>query len=150
MVHDDNAAVLLGDILRFINLVVGGGLLAVTAVIVWEYIGAYRAERSATADGYRGLLPRHVVLIGVSYLSIAGMCLRLTYGRIHEPLTWQGVVICAAFLMGTWALWDVLSFQREKRQRVGRAARRGNGPRLPGNPGPGEKPGTGESGPYLG
>ncbi len=108
------------DILRIANLVLAGGSYAIGSVVVVNYVRAYVGYRRAQAAGaglppWRGLLPRHVAVIGASHLGLIGVTMVGVFGRIHEPLTWHGPVLFIFYGLSLWALWDMIGAQRYRR-----------------------------------
>lgn len=115
--------VLIGDIGRVVSLVLAGGAFMLAAYVVVLYARQYRVQRKAvregSADTWRGMLPRHVATIGLSYLLLVTATLVETYMRIHEAPTWRMPLYCAAYLLGMWALWDVLGHVRYRTRDLG-------------------------------
>lgn len=104
------------DALRVAALVLGAANIAVTLVVTLAYARIYwMFHRHVPADvKWRGLLPRHVAMIGTSsmILTVAGMTDVADY--LHDGLTWRPFVYGTAYTMSLWALWDVLGHARHR------------------------------------
>lgn len=111
--------VLLGDLLRVAALIVGGGVIAVASVVVVVYIKVYLRARALAKQGraehWRGLLPRHVAVIGGSYIGLVVGTLAEMTVRFHDPLTWRPPTYATLYLLGLWALWDILGHQQHRK-----------------------------------
>jgi hypothetical protein len=110
----------IADAFRLVlNLGLGVATFAVVLVVVHSYAVAWLlARRAHTADpnvpAWRGLLPRHVTLLGVAYLVMVGACMYESFLRLHTPATWRIVVYAVTFAAGLWGLWDVLGYERRQ------------------------------------
>ncbi len=106
----------LADGLRMVTLVTGSAVVSVTVVVTWVYFRIWqRFHRHLSANAkWRGLLPRHVFLIGVSYLLLAGLVGYEVMTRIRSDLTWLAPLALLAYALGLWALWDVLGSSRHR------------------------------------
>jgi hypothetical protein len=102
-----------------LNLGLGAFTLAVTVVVVAAYFRAYRRHRKAITEGierrgWRGLLPRHVWLIGTAYTVLILMTMWETYDHLREPATLRIPFYAVAYAAGLWALWDVLGYEKRR------------------------------------
>lgn len=101
--------ILAADVARYFTMVLGSAVIGVTLVVAYTYNRIYfRFRRQRGWASWRGLLPRHVVLVATSYtMMIVGSLVDLGQ-RIHEPLTFRPAVYSVTYLLGLWAMWDVL------------------------------------------
>lgn len=109
-------AVLWGDLFRFSCLVVGAGSLSLSLWVAVNYGIAYRRARRS-ADGWRGLLPRHVAAVGLSYAILVMLVLYEHTGN-ENPLSWREPVDLAALLLGLAALRDMTKQQQYRKVRL--------------------------------
>lgn len=106
------------DLIRVALVFVAGGLIAgqTIAIGVFYYRALALSQRAATAAGrplgWAGLLPRHVAFIATSYLLLVGAAVYEVASRVHEPLAWRTYVYGPAFVLGIFALRDVLRHER--------------------------------------
>lgn len=109
---------LAADVLRVVNLILGGGCIAVSLVVVGMYARIYRLHQVTARgeqDRWRGFLPRHVVLIGLSYLGLVVFSMsNAVLPRIHQGLTWRAPTLCVLYAIGLWATWDVLGHETHR------------------------------------
>ncbi len=98
------------DLLRAAAFVFYFLILGQTAAIIWGYL---RARRRAAAQGIKhgGLLPNHVVLLGVSLLGADTEAIWQNYVRIHEPLTGYVVLNPALFMVTNFGLFLVMRYE---------------------------------------
>lgn len=100
------------DIMRFVLVVLATLLIAVTARVIQQY---YRASRAAMKEGdFRGILPTHVWLIGVSYvLLVAGSVVHHIVSLRTDPDVYLAINT-AAYTSGAIALWLILRFENRR------------------------------------
>jgi hypothetical protein len=100
------------DILRYVVMALYGTLLAQASRIVYLY---YCAERiRGHKSSHRGLLTRHVVTIGVSYIILATECVYENIIRIGDAFSAYIPVNAFGFLFGIYALSEMLQFERRR------------------------------------
>lgn len=108
----------IADLVRILLILLPGAGIAAIAGLVWvRYLRIYRTM-IAVEGGWLGLLPRHVLLISTSYLTLIGYGVVDTARRFHHPLTPRPFVFGAAFLIGMWAMWDLLDYERHRKHRM--------------------------------
>ena len=107
------------DVLRSIvmmGLFVLAGQTVATVLLYWHArrlaTTAMGIERAKTRQ--MGLLPMHVALISLSYLSLAVETALHTWHRVGTHLTAWAVFNVAAFVVGNVALWKVNGFERTR------------------------------------
>jgi uncharacterized protein (DUF2062 family) len=83
-------------------------------VVTYAYLRVYRRFHATNAASWRGMLPRHVVAIGVSYMMMIGGSISDLIVHVHEPLTWRTPVYALTYLLGSWSMWDVLGHSRHR------------------------------------
>lgn len=107
------------DVPRVLALVLGSAVMGVTLVVVAVYTSIYlvhrRLSRAHAIPQWRGLLPRHVALVGISYLLLTGFSMYSMLTFVREPLTWRPFGYGTAYALGLWALWDVLGSSRHRK-----------------------------------
>lgn len=107
------------DVPRFVALVLGSALIGVTVVIVAVYTSIYRVHRrlvkAHTIPAWRGLLPRHVALIGVCLIGLVVATMVDMAGYLRTDLTWRPFTYGALYALGLSALWDVLGSSRHRK-----------------------------------
>jgi hypothetical protein len=96
--------------------VVGSGVIAVAAVVVAVYARLFWLFHRHLPDRtkWRGLLPKHVVGVGIAHLMLVVASMHELSGKIHDGITWRPFVYIPAYLLGLWALWDVLGHERAR------------------------------------
>lgn len=100
------------DLVRFVLVVIASLLVGATARVVQQY---YRASRRAFKQGdFRGLLPTHVWLIGLSYIL-------LILGTVSQHILHLGdrpdfylAMNSAAYTCGAIALWLILRYENRR------------------------------------
>lgn len=104
---------------RVIDFIIASFLLAVVIVVVRSYVTVYRQYRALAIAGrvrpHRGLLPKHVVLIGISYLIVLLATMADLFTHFHQPFTWRLPAYLIAYSCGFWAMWDILGYQRHRK-----------------------------------
>jgi MFS family permease len=98
------------DVLRIVGLVLGASTISVALVVTATYVKQYRTRRGT----WRGLLPRHVVLIGVSYIGLLLWAMEDMMQRFHEDPSWRIPALFVLAALGFVAMWDVLGHQRHR------------------------------------
>lgn len=108
----DTSIVFFADIMRFILVVLATLLIAVTARIIQQY---YRASRAAMKEGdFRGILPTHVWLIGISYvLLVVGSAVHHIISLRTDPDAYLAINT-AAYTSGAIALWLIVRFENRR------------------------------------
>lgn len=109
----------IGDAARFIALTCGGALLGLSVLTTVLYARVYyRDRRIARAQGvplaWRGLLPSHVALIGVSYTLLTAHGLLFVFQRLGRPSYVWGGVLAVAMLTGVAGQWSLLRHERRQ------------------------------------
>lgn len=106
------------DALRIMGLILGSMVVGVTVVVVRAYARLYRRWQIAYAKGeiekWKGLLPRHVTLIGVSYIGLILWTSEDMIRAFHHDITWRLPSSFILFGIGLWAMRDM---QRHARHR---------------------------------
>jgi hypothetical protein len=102
------------DFLRVLVLLMGAGTVAVAVVVVAVYARSWWLVSHGPKIQWIGLLPAHVTLIGVSYLTMIFSTITRLVGRIHEPLTWRIPVYGVAYSTGLIAMWLILGHSRQR------------------------------------
>lgn len=101
----------LSDVARIAAFVFGAATVAVAVVVVVLYARLY-ALSTRLQSKWRGLLPRHVALVGVSYLALMIGTMADMTRFFGDPITWRIPFYGFAYLAGLWAMWDVLGHSR--------------------------------------
>lgn len=105
-----------GDLFRVGVLAAGSASFGITLFVVAHYAKVYRNHRRrSNLANWRGLLPLHVSLIGLSHLMLVGGTMYETYIRVNEPLTWRGPLFFTANVIGAYALWIILGNNRARK-----------------------------------
>ena len=77
--------VLAADAVRFCVLILGSAILGIASTVVVTYCGIYRRHRAMRKTGavgeWSGMLPRHVVTIGLSYMVLVAASMVSTVMR---------------------------------------------------------------------
>lgn len=104
----------MADVFRLLAMIVGTFCLAATLVVAATYFVLWHRFHRGLPQGvrWRGLLPIHVVLIGISYALLVGITLYEIIIRIREELTWRTPALLVAYSIGFAALWTVLGASR--------------------------------------
>lgn len=109
----------MADVVRFLTFLTAAASVGLAMLTVWTYAGVYRRHRTLVAEGrtepWRGLLPLHVTLIGVSYLIFVLASVYATAERIDGALTWRGPTYLVANSIGAYAMWTILSSSRHRK-----------------------------------
>jgi len=107
---------------RVLVLLLGAALLGTTLLVVLRYGRSYVRSTEA-GHVWRGLLPLHVVTIGLSYLMLAGYAMLAVLERARGPLSWRAPFVAVALLVGVFALRTMLRHQRLVREALPGAVR---------------------------
>lgn len=108
----------IADAVRILLILLPGAAIgAITALVLVRYWRVYRTMMAVEGD-WLGLLPKHVVLIGSSYLVLIGYAIVDTCGHFHQPLGARPFIYGAAFLLGVAALWSLLGYERARKHRL--------------------------------
>lgn len=89
---------------------IAGGV--VIAGMVAAVLRAY--YRSSRVSGPAGLLPRHVLLIGASYLLFVGAAVWEATHQLDGPWSWRVPVHSAGTVLGVLALVEILRYERRR------------------------------------
>lgn len=112
-----NASATWVDVLRILVLVAGAANVAVSLVVTWVYWRVYRAFHNRNhrrVPRWRGLLPRHVVVVGLAYsLLVIGTMGEMVL-QIRSGFTSRIPVYGVAYVLGFWSMWDVLGHSRHR------------------------------------
>lgn len=102
------------DIVRFVLVTMASVLVGVTARVIQQY---YKASRAAMREGdFRGILPTHVWLIGISYVMLViGSAIRHIVSLDTNPDAYLAVN-AVAYTTGAIALWLILKFENRRVQ----------------------------------
>jgi hypothetical protein len=106
---------LIANIFRYVTLVAGSIVVGLTVLTVSIYASVFALYlRRYGRHDWRGLLPRHVITISISYtMMIVGSIVDIAI-RVDEPITWRTPVYLLTYLLGAWAMWDVLGHSRHR------------------------------------
>lgn len=98
------------DLLRALAFVLYFAILGQTVAIIWGYL---RARRRAAARGIKhgGLLPNHVILLGVSLLGADTEAIWQNYVRVGDPLTGYAIVNPVLFMVTNVGLFLVMRYE---------------------------------------
>lgn len=108
------------DCIRFVFFLSCSAIAGFTMSITWSYVKSYlrhrRRAREGTGKAWERLLPLHVALIGLAHLMLVMMSVfevvdRLGWDTIH----WRTPVLAVANLLGAYALWVILRYQKHRR-----------------------------------
>lgn len=101
----------LADLLRvFFGFAPAALLVGLTIAVIVSYFKAWRIARYREARA--GLLPKHVWLIGTSYLIILADSIFSLIERLHKPLTPHTFIVLPGYVLGCMALHTILKFER--------------------------------------
>ena len=105
------------DAFRVLTLVLGSGTIAVSLATAGFYAGVWWKFHRHLPRGvrWRGLLPRHVFVIAVSYNILVLWSMRAIIENLHDgSLTWRVPIGFVAYALGLWSTWDVLGSTRHR------------------------------------
>lgn len=110
MIKSDNV---FADLVRIVLEYVPASLiLGVVALVIIAYFKAYRSDRFQNVRS--GLLPKHVVLIAISYtLLIIDQMLNI-HERAGGEFSYHQLFLVPAFITGLWAMAIVLKYERKR------------------------------------
>lgn len=112
-------SVALGDAFRYANLIVGGIALSAAGVVAYTYAKEYRLHliiARGDQDKWRGLLPRHVVLITLSHIGLILFTMyEVTFPLLGTEFTWRAPLLLVLYGASMWAMFDVRRFQRHRK-----------------------------------
>lgn len=104
------------DLFRSVALVAAALNIAVSGVIGVLYFHLYRAHVAALTEGrveaWRGMLPRHVATIALSYIGLTLYAMFDVAARLRTEPTWRAGVLLACSAVGLWAMWEILGHAR--------------------------------------
>lgn len=108
----ESGLIFFSDIVRFFLISLAAVLVGATVRIIQQY---YRASRYAVHHGdFRGILPTHVWLIGISYvLLILGSVFHHFISLDTEPDAYLALN-AAAYSTGAVALWLIMKFENRR------------------------------------
>jgi hypothetical protein len=101
------------DVLRVANFALGAGSIALTAVVLYAYARAYNSWLGRRWL-WMGMLPRHVVLVSLSYLTFLLMGIADSIEHLHEPVRAQTFGYFIGFALGAWSLWDLIGVEQAR------------------------------------
>lgn len=98
------------DLLRAVAFFAYFLILGQTVAIIWVYL---RWRRSEAARGIKhgGLLPNHVVILGVSLIGVDTEAAWQNYIRIGEPLSGYSVLNPVLFAVTNFGLYLVMRYE---------------------------------------
>jgi hypothetical protein len=110
-------SVLAGNMLRLVTFVCSGGIILLTLLTIYIYGRRYfRDRRIAQLQGqrlaWRGLLPKHVMLIGLSYLGFLWSSLRTVFINLDSGPTRFTWLVTVSAIAGLWGQLSLLRWQR--------------------------------------
>lgn len=107
------------DLIRFITFLASAATVGLAILTVLTYAKVYREHRRLAARGeaeqWRGLLPLHVVVVGTSFLIFVIASVVATAERVNGDLTWRGPTYLVANLLGSYAMWAILSSSKHRK-----------------------------------
>lgn len=101
----------LTDVVRMVALALSALIFGITSAIIVLY---YRVYRRRKEGGNEGLLPKHVWMIGVSYLIVTFSAATNSIERLGDPPTIFAPLNITGFGVGVYALWLILKHLRRR------------------------------------
>ncbi len=103
------------DMLRGVAVVLYAVLVYQTLATVWYYNKARRNEKAASGgQPLKGVLPSHVVNVGIAFLFFAGEVVWQNVTRIGEPFGWYAVLNPVGLLLANRAVLLITFFERRR------------------------------------
>jgi len=102
--------IILGDVVRTAAMAVYAAVIVSALRIVMRYYVIYRRDR----DRWIGLLPQHVVLIGMSYITFATGSIAGSIERWGHPLTPFSFINLFAGALGIGAIRTMNHYQGKR------------------------------------
>ena len=100
----------LADTLRAVAMALYAGIVVGALWVVLTYYTIYLREK----NNWIGLLPKHVYLIGMSYLTYATGSIVWAFDKWNEPLGPLTIVNLAAGAVGVLAIKAMLQYQQKR------------------------------------
>lgn len=106
------------DVVRVIALVAGSATVGATLVVTLAYAAAFRRhlrQRDANlVPPWRGLLVKHVIGVTLSYNGLVMATMYAVMINLRQPPTWRAPLYTVLYLIGLWAMWEVLGYTRRR------------------------------------
>lgn len=87
------------------SLVVG-----TTVGVIWTYM-KQRQHARLHGISHGGLLPNHVILLGIALIGAETECVWQSYVRVGEPFTPYSWINLVLFGITIWGLWLVMAYE---------------------------------------
>ncbi len=102
------------DYLRVLTVELFVFLVAQTGATVWYYLKARRNERRSGDVLRPGVLPSHVVDVGLVFLAFAAEAVWQNVSRFGEGLTFYAVANPLLLVFANRAVWLITTFERRR------------------------------------
>ena len=99
-----------GDLLRAAAFVLYFAILGQTVAIVVGYL-RWRRHEAANGIKHGGLLPNHVIILGVSLIGVDSEAVWQNFVRIGEPLTGYAILNPVLFVVTNFGLYLVMRYE---------------------------------------
>lgn len=96
------------DLLRLVPIVGALLLVGLIAAVLRSY------WRAARRPGAAGLLPKHVLLVSLSFLLFVGSATVEMVHYMADPMTWRLPVHTAGVALGVLAMVEIVRFERRR------------------------------------